>query len=245
MADSPNRESHPNRRESHRGVPGARDAGLTAPEDTGELRRRRKAVATLGARLRELTEAAIRAEVPVDVLDQAAAEVESVTAALRERQREPQQSASVDDLIGGVRMFNPVIGTGHPGAPPVEYFTDGDRVEGRCTLGLTHEGPPMSAHGGISALLLDQLLGHAAAEAGSAGLTTDLTVRYRRPVPLGVPLRIWASVAGTAGERTVARGAIATQADPESVLVEAEARFRSLSLEQARRVFPALFTHSR
>ncbi|WP_231104788.1 PaaI family thioesterase [Haloechinothrix halophila] len=245
MADSPDRESHPHGHESHRGVPGARDAGLTAPEDTGELRRRRESVATLGARLRELTEVAIRAEVPVEVLDQAAAEIESVTVALRERQREPSQAASVDDLIGGVRMFNPVIGTGHPGAPPVEYFTDGDRVEGRCTLGLTHEGPPMSAHGGISALLLDQLLGHAAAEAGSAGLTTDLTVRYRKPVPLGVPLRIWARVAGMEDGRAVATGAIATQVDPETPLVEAEARFRTLSMEQARRVFPALFTQSR
>ncbi|GAA5125790.1 hotdog domain-containing protein [Haloechinothrix salitolerans] len=237
--------AEPAGRESHRGVPGAREAGFTAPEDTPELRRRREAVAALGARLRELTETSIRTEVPVDVLEQAAIDVESVTATLRERQRKPQQPASVDDLIGGKRMFNPVIGEGHPSAPPVEYFTDGERVEGRCTLGLTHEGPPMSTHGGISALLLDQILGHAAAAAGNAGPTTDLTVRYRKPVPLDVPLRIWARVVSVEDGHALATGAIATMSDPESALVEAEARFRTLSREQAMRIFPALFSQAR
>jgi acyl-coenzyme A thioesterase PaaI-like protein len=50
----------------------------------------------------------------------------------------------------------------------------------------------MYGHGGVSAMLIDQLLGHAAAAAGHPGVTTDLSVRYRRPVPLDVPLRVWA-----------------------------------------------------
>jgi hypothetical protein len=124
--------------------------------------------------------------------------------------------ASVDDLRGGIRMFNPVIGVGNPLAPPLRIEAGEDGVEGRCTLGLAYEGPPMHGHGGVSAMLLDQVLGHASAATGSPGVTTDLSVRYLRPVPLDVPLRVWGRV------------------------VEAEGRFLKLRPEQARRLFAGL-----
>ena len=88
--------------------------------------------------------------------------------------------------MGGVRMFNPVIGEGNPIAPPVEIKTGADGAEGWCTLGHAYEGPPVWGHGGVSAMLIDQLLGHAAAGPATSGVTTDLSVRYRRPVPLSV-----------------------------------------------------------
>lgn len=52
---------------------------------------------------------------------------------------------------------------------------------------------PLYGYGGVSAMLVDQLLGHAAAASGHSGVTTELTVRHRRPVPLDAPLRIWAA----------------------------------------------------
>jgi acyl-coenzyme A thioesterase PaaI-like protein len=167
-------------------------------------------------------DAAVRSEAPTEALRQAALEVRKLTEPLTERLRAPERPPSVDDLVTGVRMFNPVIGQGNPIAPPVGFEADGDFVKGRFTLGAAHEGPHMFSHGGISAMLLDQALGHAAAAAGNVGVTTDLSVRYRRPVPLGVPLLVWARVRDLADDRTLANGAIATVAEPDLALVTAD-----------------------
>lgn len=207
---------------------------------TDALLDRRAAVTELGDELRLLLEAVVRTEVPTELLRQAAAQVREVTGPLSDRLRAPQQPASVDDLVTGVRMFNPVIGEGNPVAPPVRFEVDGDVIEGRFTLGTAHEGPHMFGHGGMSAMLLDQALGHAAAAAGNVGVTTNLSVRYRRPVPLGVPLRVWARVGELDGDRTLANGSITTVADPDIDLVTADARFLRLSMDRLRRMYPGL-----
>jgi hypothetical protein len=120
----------------------------------------------------------------------------------------------------------------------VEMNADG--AEGWCTLGQAYEGPPMWGHGGVSAMLIDQLLGHAAAASGHPGVTTDLSVRYRRPVPLDVPLRIWGRVTATQGRRISVTGGITTAAEPDVPLVVAEGRFARLRPDQASRMFGRL-----
>lgn len=211
--------------------------GVSAAGPADELADRRAAVAELGAELRALTELATSTEVPASVLLQTARRLRELAPALRERTRGICEPASVDDLMHGVRMFNPVTGEGNAIAPPmpIEYHDGG--AEGRCTLGLAHEGPPTYVHGGVSAMLLDQVLGHAAAASGKPGVTADLTIRYRRPVPLGVPLRVWAQVTENAGRRTSVTGGISTVAEPEVQLVEADGRFITLRPDQARRLF--------
>ena len=221
-------------------VPGAGDVGRPDGEVTGELLERRAAIAELGAELRALADLVTRTEAGVGVLRNCARQLREVAPALRERIRGIGEPASVDDLMGGVRMFNPVIGAGNPIAPPMRIEIGEDGAEGWCTLGQTYEGPPMYGHGGVSAMLIDQLLGHAAAASGHPGVTTDLSVRYRRPVPLDVPLRIWGRVTGTDGRRVSAVGGITTVAEPDVALVEAEARFARLRLDQARRLFSGL-----
>jgi hypothetical protein len=207
---------------------------------TDKLADRRAAVAELGAELRALADLITRTEVGADVLRDSARRVREMAPALRERIRGLAEPASVDNLMGGVRMFNPVIGAGNPIAPPlrIEYGEDG--VVGWCTLGHAYEGPPMYGHGGVSAMLIDQLLGHAAAASGHPGVTTDLSVRYRRPVPLDVPLRVWGRVTGTQRRRVSAVGGITTAAEPDVPLVEADARFARLRPDQARRMFGRL-----
>ena len=56
-----------------------------------------------------------------------------------------------------------------------------------------YEGPPGLVHGGVVALLLDQILGGAADHAGVPGMTGTLTVRYRKGTRLG-PVRVTARV---------------------------------------------------
>ena len=207
---------------------------------TDKVADRRAAVAELAAELRALADLLTRTEVGADVLRDSARRLREVAPALRERVRGLGEPASVDDLMGGIRMFNPVIGAGNPIAPPLRIEIGEDGVVGWCTLGHTYEGPPTYGHGGVSAMLIDQLLGHAAAWAGHPGLTTELTVRYRRPVPLDVPLRVWGRVTGVEGRRVSAVGGITTAADPGVPLVEAEARFARLRLDQAKLLFARL-----
>lgn len=218
----------------------AHDA-VANPQEPDEATQRRAAVGELGAALRALNEAAVRTEVSTTTLRQAARDASLLTDLLSVEQREPSRPASADDLRAGVRMYNPVIGHGNPIAPPVRWELHGTQVEGSCVLGLTHEGPPTFSHGGVSALLLDQLLGHAAAAVGNIGVTTQLRIDYRKPVPLGVPLRIWARAAEVDGRRTTVAGAIATADLPDMALVEAHATFHSLDGAQVRRMFPELF----
>jgi hypothetical protein len=221
-------------------VPGAGSAGLPAVEVTDELLDRRAAVAELGAELRTLADLITRTEVGADVLRDTTRRLHEVAPSLRDRIRGIAEPASVDDLMGGVRMFNPVIGAGNPIAPPMRIEIGEDGAEGWCTLGHIYEGPPMYGHGGVSAMLIDQLLGHAAAASGHPGVTTDLSVRYRRPVPLDVPLRIWGRVTEAEGRRVSAVGGITTVAEPDVPLVQAEARFARLRPDQAGRLFGRL-----
>ena len=76
--------------------------------------------------------------------------------------REP---ASVDDPMGRVRMFNPVTGAGNlDRAADATIESGGGGAEGWCTLGVAVLRPAQRngiSTAGVSAMLLDQVLGHA------------------------------------------------------------------------------------
>jgi len=54
-----------------------------------------------------------------------------------------------------------------------------------------HQGYPGRLHGGIASAILDETIGRAitVAHPDTWGVTAELTVRYRRPIPLDVPIR--------------------------------------------------------
>ncbi|MGH7709404.1 MAG: PaaI family thioesterase [Vulcanimicrobiaceae bacterium] len=64
----------------------------------------------------------------------------------------------------------------------------------RTTVVLTqpYQGWRGVAHGGIVATLMDEAMAYAAGEAGYLGMTAELTVRFRKPVPLDEPLELTA-----------------------------------------------------
>ena len=201
------------------------------------LRERRAAIAELGGALRELVGQTSATEVPVDVLRQVAAQLSEASAALGRQTRSRTDLPSADDLIGRQRMYNPVIGSGSGLAAPLHVEGPGEGVVGTCTLGLAFEGPPTFAHGGVSGMLLDQLLGHATSAAGHPGMTVQLDITYRAPVPLQTPLHLTAQVSDVTGRRVTARGVLATAADPGTALVEATGIFVGLRPDQAARLF--------
>jgi hypothetical protein len=202
-----------------------------------ELRARRGAIAELGDALRELVGQSSATEVPEDVLRHVAARVREAAVLLSQRTRTRTELPGADDLLGGFRMYNPVTGAGSALAPPLRIEVAGNAVVGTCTLGLAFEGPPAYAHGGVSAMLLDQLLGYATSAAGHPGMTVKLETWYRAPVPLQTPLRLTAEVSEVKGRRVTVRGMIVTVAQPDTVLVEASGTFVGLRPDQAARIF--------
>ena len=202
---------------------------------------RRDAVGDLGDALRELVDAAVRTEVPLEELADVARAVRDLAGRLRADGRGLHDVAAVDDPEVGERWYSPVYGPGNPVAPPLEASSTSDgRATGRVTLGKSHEGPPGLVHGGVVATILDHVLARAVRAAGRGGLTATLTVSYRRPVRLGVPLLATAELGTTEGRRTTATGRLVAEEDPDTTLAEAEGLFVALRPERAADVFAAI-----
>lgn len=117
---------------------------------------------------------------------------------------------------------NVAIGGRNPIAPPLVVHHDADgTVWTEVTLGAAYEGPPGHVHGGVSALILDHVLGATAHQPGRPAYTGTLTVRYVRATALGT---VWARahVDRVEGSKTFAVGHIA---DSRGITVTAEGVF--------------------
>ncbi|MBP2327974.1 hypothetical protein JOF56_008359 [Kibdelosporangium banguiense] len=206
------------------------------PEDPA-LQRRRVAINELGDAMRDLVEGAVNTEVGEEELRQAAELVRTAALSLRAKSRKLAELPSADDLLSGIRLYNPVTGDGSAFAPPLRIDVVDGVVTGTCSLGRAYEGPPTYAHGGVSATLLDQLLGYAASYAGHPGMTVRLDTYYKAPVPLLTPLRLVAEVGAVDGRRVTIEGTITTAAEPDKTLVKAVGTFLMLRPDQAARLF--------
>jgi acyl-coenzyme A thioesterase PaaI-like protein len=185
---------------------------------------RDESLVRLAAAARDLVDAVVRTDVTEDDLTVAAKEVEAITARLRDRQLEhpPRPDLGPDGRMRA--LANPVIGAANPLAPPLRVEVDPEgSVRTEFELGFPYEGPPGLVHGGVSALILDHLLGSAGGAGGRPGMTATLQLRYHRPTPLHRPLvgRAWIEEAD--GRKTTIRGEIA-RADGR-VTVEASGLF--------------------
>jgi acyl-coenzyme A thioesterase PaaI-like protein len=177
--------------------------------------------APLAQAVRDLVDATIRTEVDAAAVGQARAAIEAVTESLRQRTRPDRVSLRVDGRP--LQLGNAVVGVCNPIAPPIEVTHDGG---GRCwsefVLGTAYEGPPSLVHGGVSALVLDHMLGEAASEGLSKPrFTGTITVKYLRGTPLG-PLRCEAWIERSEGVKVFARGTIS---DAAGITVEADGVF--------------------
>jgi acyl-coenzyme A thioesterase PaaI-like protein len=168
--------------------------------------------------VRELVDATIRTQI-----DQAEAraiqdELEAIVARMRARQLDGPYAVN----NRGRHWGNTVVGLRNAVAPPLHIDREPTgRVWSSFHLGAAYEGPPGLVHGGVSALVLDQLLGEATGAGGRPGMTASLTLTYRRATPLG-DLRGEAWIERTEGIKTWARGHLS---DAEGITVEAEGLF--------------------
>ena len=100
-----------------------------------------------------------------------------------------------------------------------------DGVRARTVLRPEFQGWQGIAHGGVALALLDEAMAHAAGAAGHRGVTASMNARFRKPVPLGVPIEIAGRV------KWMRRNVLELQAsvtdESGATLVEAEGRFVS------------------
>jgi acyl-coenzyme A thioesterase PaaI-like protein len=186
-----------------------------------ELDRVKILYAPLAEAVRDLIDATIWTQADDDVAEDARAAIEAVTRSLREKTRPAGMSYVIDGHP--LPLGNAAIGLCNPIAPPmVVHHENNGRCWSEFVLGSAYEGPPTLVHGGVSALVLDHILGEAASQGMTKPrFTGTITVKYLRGTPLG-RLRAEAFVDRTEGVKTFARGFIS---DPAGITVEAEGVF--------------------
>ncbi len=82
------------------------------------------------------------------------------------------------------------------------YETTENEVIGLFQPREEHQSYPNIVHGGISAAILDETIGRAIMsfyDQDTFGVTIDLQVRYRKPVPLGVELKVVGRISKDSG----------------------------------------------
>ncbi len=177
--------------------------------------------APLAEAVRELIDATIRTEADDDVVARARSAIGAVTHSLRQRTRPVGASYRVDGRA--LPLGNAAVGVCNPIAPPIVVNHErGGRCWAEFVLGSAYEGPPSLVHGGVSALVLDHMLGEAASEGLSKPrFTGTITVKYLRGTPLG-RLRSEAWIDRREGVKVFARGFIS---DAAGITVESEGVF--------------------
>ena len=117
----------------------------------------------------------------------------------------------------------PVSGTENPLGPALTAWREGDAVRATVTLGPAHAGSRGIAHGGVIAALFDDLMGFVMDSlAKTQGFTANLTVSYRKPVPIGTEIELRGRLRRTQGRKLFI---VATMELAGAMLAEAEALF--------------------
>lgn len=179
---------------------------------------RRTAVEALAVSVRALADAAVETAVDPAIVRDVTATVRDLTARLA--------AATADEAFSDLRTdpvdftlpnklmpINPIIGDCNAGRPDVQVHYEHGEVVGRANLSKRFTGPPGYVHGGITAMLADQIVAVSPGAAGllRGGITKSLAIRYRKPVPIREEVALW-GVCEPDGDDFTARFTISTAA---------------------------------
>lgn len=127
--------------------------------------------------------------------------------------------------------YSPIIGPLNPIASPVRFKFDVENREMTAShsFDAPYNGPPTAVHGGIIALVYDELLGALGAMSDIGGFTGTLKVIYRSLTPLATPIHMHAWIDREEGVKVFIKGTMHREGEgdePERVLCsEAEGIF--------------------
>ncbi len=176
----------------------------------------------LAGAVRELLDATIRTEADDAVVAEALAAVENATALLKPTMIDGYSGVHYNESGRSWSWGNAAIGLRNAVAPPmhVEHVAN-DETHAEVLLGAAYEGPPGMVHGGVSALLLDHIMGVTASRMTQVTFTGTLTLRYRNPLPLGTVV-LHGRISGEEGRKVFVAATIAGE---HGVAVEADGIF--------------------
>ena len=183
-----------------------------------ELDRLKALYTPLTESVRRLVQASLRTGANDEAVREAQVAIEAVAEKLEctVDKRTPRLAVDGRPVVWG----NPATGWRNAIAPPLVIHEESDGLWwSEFELGETYQGPPGWVHGGVLALVLDQLLGEAASDGLTKPMFTGtITLRYLRGTPLG-RLRAEAAIERTDGSKTFVSGHMS---DADGKTVEAE-----------------------
>jgi acyl-coenzyme A thioesterase PaaI-like protein len=193
------------------------------------------------AALRQLGNALVAHHVDDPLLGEITAQVDRLVARVQQAPERPHAFEEIgpalftrpmpDGAGAGPRSAFPdciVSGKANPMGIAAQLWREGDQAVLQTTLGAAFEGAPGRAHGGIVAALIDETMGLVLSITATPAFTGRLTVAYRGPTPLGVPLEARARMTGRAGRKMTITAELRS---PEKLLAEAEALFIAVDPE--------------
>ncbi|SMY11614.1 PaaI family thioesterase [Brevibacterium jeotgali] len=133
---------------------------------------------------------------------------------------EAPAAVTVDDphpRSGFRRDITPITSAVNPLAPPMAIRREGDESVSDVALPLQYQGPPARVHGGIVALMLDQVLGNAAHSTGLPGAyTRELTITYDAATPLDRPVQVVGRIDRVEGRKRFMSGEVLVDGAPSA-----------------------------
>lgn len=190
---------------------------------TAEYNRLRSIYEPLTESVRALVDATIRTTEDAETLAAVQKDIEAAVQRLRRNQIDGTNGETLIANGETADWGNAVRGIRNAIAPPVfSHMDEAGRVSADFHLGAAYEGPPGHVHGGVSALILDQLLGQAACPDRIPRFSGTITYKYLRPAALGT-FHAEAFRTHTEGAKTYCSAYIADT--DGAVLVEAEGVF--------------------
>ncbi len=111
------------------------------------------------------------------------------------------------------------------------------QIEGNYVVGLTkgldeHQSYPNRMHGGLIGALLDEAIGRAIQidDPDMWGVTTDLNIKYRKPVPLNKPLKVVGKITQDSSRLFIGEGFI--EDEEGNLLAQGKATYFKVSVDK-------------
>jgi acyl-coenzyme A thioesterase PaaI-like protein len=192
------------------------------------------------AALRRLGHAIVGREIDDEAFDRMTTSVEALVVQV---EASPPRRRATPDLRGDLFAVPPpqggvvgnrfadciVTGAANPMGVAAQMQRQGDEAVLHSTLGEAFEGAPGRAHGGVVAALFDEVMGFVLSISCTPAFTGRLTVTYRAPVPLGIPLEFRARLTRRDGRKLLMAG---EARQGQTLLAEAEALFVAVDPER-------------
>lgn len=126
-----------------------------------------------------------------------------------------------------------VCGRDNPSSLKARFYNlEGDELLGVFTAQEIHQSYPGRLHGGVVSALLDETIGRAISigDPDAFGVTIELSVKFRRPVPIGDEVRVVARLTKTTSRLFEGTGEIIL--NDGTVAAEAFGRYLRMPVEK-------------